>query len=86
MKKIGVALGGGGARGICHIEFLKVLDEMNLKPSIISGTSIGAIIGAFYASGLSGKEINDILDTIDISNKKKEKDTTTTKKGVNRLE
>ncbi|MDP8201105.1 MAG: patatin-like phospholipase family protein [Candidatus Tenebribacter burtonii] len=70
MKKIGLTLGGGGARGICHIEFLKILDEMNLKPSIISGTSIGAIIGAFYASGLSGKEINDILDTIDISNKR----------------
>jgi len=86
MNKIGLTLGGGGAKGICHIEFLKVLDEMNLKPSIISGTSIGAIIGAFYASGFSGKEINDILDTIDISNKKKEKDTTTTKKGVNKLE
>ena len=75
MKKIGLTLGGGGARGICHIEFIKVLDEMNLKPSIISGTSIGAIMGAFYASGLSGKEINDILSTIDISKKSTEKET-----------
>lgn len=74
MKKIGLTLGGGGARGICHIEFLKALDEMKLKPFIISGTSIGAIIGAFYASGLSGKEINDILDTIDISKKKEQKE------------
>jgi len=65
MKKIGLTLGGGGARGICHIEFLKVLDEMNLRPSIISGTSIGAIIGAFYASGLMGWEIEKILDDID---------------------
>ncbi len=73
MKKFGLTLGGGGARGICHIEFLKVLDEMNLKPSIISATSIGAIIGAFYASGLSGKEINDILDSIDINKKSTDK-------------
>ncbi|MEA2097080.1 MAG: patatin-like phospholipase family protein, partial [Candidatus Cloacimonadota bacterium] len=86
MKKIGLTLGGGGARGICHIEFLKALDEMNLKPSIISGTSIGAIIGAFYASGLSGKEINDILDTIDISTKKTEKEITSREKEGNKLE
>ncbi|NQT65633.1 MAG: patatin-like phospholipase family protein, partial [FCB group bacterium] len=63
--KIGLSLGGGGARGICHIAFLKVLDEINIKPSIISGTSIGAIIGAFYASGLMGWEIEKILDDID---------------------
>ena len=86
MKKIGLTLGGGGARGICHIEFLKVLDEMNLKPSIISGTSIGAIIGAFYASGLSGKEINDILDTIDISKKSTEKETSLSGKEGHKLE
>jgi len=86
MKKIGLTLGGGGARGICHIEFLKVLDDMNLKPSIISGTSIGAIIGAFYASGLSGKEIIDILDTLDISTKKTEKETSLSNKEVNKLE
>ncbi len=86
MKKIGLTLGGGGARGICHIEFIKVLDEMNLKPSMISGTSIGAIIGAFYASGLSGEEINDILDTIDISSKKTEKEITSREKEGNKLE
>ena len=86
MKKIGLTLGGGGARGICHIEFLKVLDEMSLKPSIISGTSIGAIIGAFYASGLSGKEINVILDTIDIRSKKTEKDAPSDGKDGKKLE
>jgi len=86
MKKIGLTLGGGGARGICHIEFLKILDEMNLKPSIISGTSIGAIIGAFYASGLSGKEINDILDTIDISNKRSAEVAHLSNKEGNKLE
>ncbi len=86
MKKIGLTLGGGGARGICHIEFLKVLDEMNVKPSIISGTSIGAIIGAFYASGLTGYEINDILDTIDIKSKKTEKEAPSIGKDGKKLE
>ncbi|MCK5050966.1 MAG: patatin-like phospholipase family protein [Candidatus Cloacimonetes bacterium] len=86
MRKIGLTLGGGGARGICHIEFLKVLDEMCLKPSIISGTSIGAIIGAFYASGLSGKEINDLLNTIDIRRKKTEEETPSSNNEGNRLE
>jgi len=64
MRKIGLCLGGGGARGLCHIEFLKVLDQLNIRPSIISGSSIGAIIGAFYASGLSAVEIEDILNEI----------------------
>ncbi len=85
-KKIGLTLGGGGARGICHIEFLKVLDEMNLKPSIISGTSIGAIIGAFYASGLTGKEINDILDKIDVRSKKTEKENPSNERDGKKLE
>jgi len=85
-KKIGLTLGGGGARGICHIEFIKVLDNMNLKPSVISGTSIGAIIGAFYASGLTGKEINDILDKIDISNKKIDKDISASKTEGSKIE
>ena len=85
-KKIGLTLGGGGARGICHIEFIKVLDNMNLKPSVISGTSIGAIIGAFYASGLTGKEINDILDKIDISNKKIDKDNSASKTEGSKIE
>lgn len=61
MKSIGLALGGGGARGFCHIAFLKVLDELGLKPKIISGTSIGAIIGSFYAAGMSAKAMEDML-------------------------
>ena len=61
MKKIGVSLGGGGAKGFAHIPFLKVFDELDIRPHIISGTSIGAILGAFYASGLSGVEIHEKL-------------------------
>jgi NTE family protein len=54
---IGLALGGGGARGLAHILMLEVLDELGLKPTVIAGTSIGAIFGAAYASGLSARLI-----------------------------
>ncbi len=55
--KIGLALGGGGARGIAHIPMLEVFDELGVKPAVIAGTSMGALIGAAYASGLSARQI-----------------------------
>ena len=63
---IGLALGGGGARGLCHITFLKVFDELGLKPKVISGSSIGAVIGSLYAAGLSGIEMEDLLEQVGI--------------------
>jgi NTE family protein len=51
--RIGLALGGGGARGLAHILMLEALDELGIVPSVIAGTSIGAIFGAASASGLS---------------------------------
>jgi len=54
---IALALGGGGARGLAHILMLEVFDELGLKPKMIAGTSIGAIFGAAYASGLSARLI-----------------------------
>jgi NTE family protein len=51
--RIGLALGGGGARGLAHILVLEVFDELGIKPVMIAGTSIGALFGAAYASGLS---------------------------------
>ncbi|MEQ1714882.1 MAG: patatin-like phospholipase family protein [Hyphomicrobium sp.] len=54
---IGLALGGGGARGLAHILMLEAFDELGIKPKIIAGTSIGAIIGAAYASGISGADL-----------------------------
>jgi NTE family protein len=51
--RIGLALGGGGARGLAHILMLEVFDEFGIKPTVIAGTSIGALFGAAYASGLS---------------------------------
>lgn len=55
--RIGLALGGGGARGLAHIPALEAFDELGVKPDIIAGTSIGAIYGAAYASGIPGKDL-----------------------------
>lgn len=54
---VAIALGGGGARGIAHIAILEALDELGVKPRALAGTSIGAIIGAAYASGLEAKHL-----------------------------
>jgi NTE family protein len=62
--RIGLALGGGGARGLAHILALQAFDELGLKPALIAGTSIGAIIGAGYAAGLSAQEIRERAETL----------------------
>lgn len=62
---IGYALSGGGARGFAHIGVLKVLEEEGLKPDYISGTSIGAIIGALYALGFDATEIEQMAASTD---------------------
>lgn len=56
MKTFALALGGGGARGLAHIAVLEALDEMGVKPVAIAGASFGAVVGAAYAAGMSGKE------------------------------
>ncbi len=55
--RIGLALGGGGARGLAHIAVLEAFDELGIKPAVIAGTSIGALIGAVYAAGTPASEI-----------------------------
>ena len=65
--KIGLALGGGGAKGLAHILMLQVLDELNLRPHRIAGTSIGAVMGTLYASGMSGQDIEQLIDRLTIS-------------------
>lgn len=55
--KIGLVLSGGGARGIAHLGVVKALGELGIKPEIISGTSSGAILGAFLAGGFSPETI-----------------------------
>ncbi len=59
--KIGIALSGGGAKGAAHIGVLKVLEENNIPIDYISGTSIGSIVGAMYASGYSIEEMEDVV-------------------------
>lgn len=56
-KRLGLALSGGGARGIAHIGVLAALDELGIRPARISGVSSGAIVGAFYAAGWEPRRI-----------------------------
>lgn len=61
MKKIGLTLGGGGAKGFAHLPVLEVFDELGIKPYCITGTSIGSIMGALYASGHSARDIVEMI-------------------------
>ena len=65
--KIGLALSGGGARGAAHIGVLKVLEENLIPVDYIVGTSMGAIVGALYASGMSPDELEAVISHIDWS-------------------
>jgi len=64
-KKIGVALSGGGARGLSHIGVLEVLDDIGVKISAVSGCSMGAIVGAAYCAGVDLKEIEKFINSTD---------------------
>jgi NTE family protein len=64
---IGVALGGGFARGIAHIGVLKVLEEEGIPIRVITGTSVGALIGASYCSGLSSEELEEVARSVRMS-------------------
>ena len=59
--KTGLVLSGGGTRGFAHLGVIAALLEKGIKPDVISGTSAGAIAGAFIASGKTPKEIRDLL-------------------------
>lgn len=63
-----LVLAGGGARGFAHIGVLRTLDSLGIRPDFIVGTSVGAIMGALYASGYSGHEIDSIMRALPISN------------------
>jgi NTE family protein len=58
--RIGLAFGGGFARGLAHVGVLKVLEEEGIVPDFIAGTSVGAVIGAAYCSGVSAKELEEL--------------------------
>ncbi|MCS6796410.1 MAG: patatin-like phospholipase family protein [Raineya sp.] len=60
-KKIGLTLSGGGARGFAHLGLLQVIEEKQIPIHILSGTSMGALVGAFWAKGYPAKQILEIL-------------------------
>jgi NTE family protein len=60
----GIAFGGGGARGLAHIHVIEALDELGIKPVAIAGSSIGAIMGAGMAAGMTGRDIHDYARSI----------------------
>ncbi len=59
MKEVALVLGAGGARGLSHIHVLEAFDDLGVRPCVIAGSSIGSVIGAGYAAGMSGAEIRD---------------------------
>ncbi len=61
--RIALALGGGSARGLAHCVVLEALDELGIKPAVIAGTSMGAVCGALYASGMSAREMQAGFET-----------------------
>src|SRR4249919_2909670 len=63
--RIGLVLGGGGARGFAHVSVLKELERLHVPVDCIAGTSAGAMIGGLYASGMSAAEIEKLVNTID---------------------
>lgn len=66
MAEFGLALSGGGAAGFGHIVALEALDELGVRPRAIAGTSVGAMIGAAYANGMTGAEMRaHILEMVD---------------------
>ncbi len=67
MTRIALALGGGGAKGLAHIEMLEAFDELGVKPHRLSGVSIGGVFAAAYASGTKAAEIRAYVERLVIS-------------------
>lgn len=65
IPRIGLALGGGAARGFAHIGVIQVLEEAGIQPSLVVGTSAGSLVAALYANGKSGAELQHIAETME---------------------
>ena len=65
--KIGLALGGGAARGFAHIGVIKVLESQGIVPDLVVGTSAGSVVGALYAAGNDGFELQKLAHRLDES-------------------
>ncbi|MBP6357611.1 MAG: patatin-like phospholipase family protein, partial [Burkholderiaceae bacterium] len=63
--RLGLALGGGAARGFAHVGVIQVLEEAGIKPDLVVGTSAGSLVAAFYASGKNGLQLQQMAETMD---------------------
>ena len=63
--RIGLALGGGAARGFAHVGVIQVLEEAGIRPQLVTGTSAGSLVAAIYASGKNGKQLQRVADTME---------------------
>lgn len=63
--RIGLALGGGAARGFAHIGVIQVLEEQGLQPAMVAGTSAGSLVAALYASGMTGRQLGELAEQMD---------------------
>src|SRR6476660_2068722 len=62
-----LVLSGGGAKGLAHIGVLRVLDSLGIRPDLVVGSSMGAIVGGMYASGYSGRQIDSLARALPIA-------------------
>mgnify|MGYP001822740547 CR=1 FL=1 len=63
--RVGLVLGGGGARGAAHIGVLKELERLQIPIDVIAGTSMGAVVGGLYATGMSAEDLEDLVGSLD---------------------
>ena len=63
--RIGLALGGGAARGFAHVGVIQVLEEAGIRPNLVAGTSAGSLVAAIYASGKSGVQLQQVAETME---------------------
>ena len=65
LPRIGLALGGGAARGFAHVGVIQVLEEAGIRPDLVTGTSAGSVVASFYASGKNGAQLQHIAESMD---------------------
>ena len=63
--RIGLALGGGAARGFAHVGVIQVLEEAGIRPNLVAGTSAGSLVAALYASGKNGAQLQRVAETME---------------------
>ena len=66
--RIGLVLGGGAARGFAHVGVIQVLEEAGIRPSLVVGTSAGSLVAAFYASGKTGAQLQQVAESMEEAN------------------